>query len=189
MVPDEKSTEALDYIKACTLCLNAYLEGLVERRTDATGTKSDDRKRYSVIDNALEVAQLLHGILLSLHSCGTKGIQVQTVIASLCETWWMQRFVDREVMVINLMPFLVAKTLDGAAQKSDVKRLFQMKSALAVLDFENESISYLKSLLLRTVSSPLFLKQTEGKRFHCFSLLPSRKHGQGRSSSHSCPNS
>jgi condensin-2 complex subunit G2 len=37
-----------------------------------------------------------------------------------------------------------------------------MKNALAVLDFENESISYLKSLLLRTVSSPLFLKLPEG---------------------------
>ena len=90
VVPDAKSTEALDYIKACTLCLIAYLEGLVERRTGTTD--SDDRKRYSVIDVALEVAQLLHGILLSLHSCGTKGIQVQTNIASLCETWWIQRF-------------------------------------------------------------------------------------------------
>jgi hypothetical protein len=66
VVPDAKSTEALDYIKACTLCLSAYLEGLVERRTGTTN--SDDRKRYSVIDVALEVAQLLHGILLSLHS-------------------------------------------------------------------------------------------------------------------------
>jgi condensin-2 complex subunit G2 len=163
VVPDAKSTEALDYIKASTLCFSAYLEGLVERRTDTTD--SDDRKRYSVIDVALEVAQLLHGILLSLHSCGTKGIQVQTNIASLCETWWIQRFVDREAMVPMLMPYLVAKTLDGTAQKSDVKRLFQMKNALAVLDFENESISYLKSLLLRTVSSPLFLKLPEGNRF------------------------
>jgi hypothetical protein len=35
---------------------------------------------------------------------------------------------------------------------------------LVVLDFENESISYLKSLLLPTVSSPLFLKLPEGYR-------------------------
>jgi hypothetical protein len=71
VVPDTKSTEALDYIKACTLCLSAYLEGLVERRTDTTN--SDDRKRYSVIDVAFEVAQLLHGI--SLYSLYTHAEQ------------------------------------------------------------------------------------------------------------------
>lgn len=163
VVPDAKSTEVLDFLKACALCLTAYLEGLVERRSDNTG--KDDRKRFAVIDEVFSVAELLHGVLLSLHSCGIKGIQVQTTIASLCETWWLERFVDREAMVVQLMPFLVAKTLDAAAQKSDVKRLLQIRDALAVLDFENESILYLKSLLLRAVSSPLFLKQTEGKRF------------------------
>jgi hypothetical protein len=77
IVPDVKSTEALDYIKACTLCLSAYLEGLVEHRTDTAN--SDDRKLYSVIDVAFEGAQLLHGILLSLHSCGANDIQVQKI--------------------------------------------------------------------------------------------------------------
>lgn len=162
VIPDTQSTEALDFLKACTLCLGAYLEGLVERRTDSG---NDARKRYSVMDEVFSVAELLHSILLSLHSCGVKGIQVQTTIASLCETWWLQRFVDREAMVVQLMPFLLAKTLDASAQKPDVKRIFQVRDALGVLDFENGSIAYLKSLLLRTVSSPLFLKQTEGKRF------------------------
>lgn len=164
VIPDAKSTEALDFLKASCLCLGAYLEGLIERRSEAN-TDTTNRKRYPVMNEVLTVAELLHDILLSLHSCGTKGMQVQAAIASLCETWWLQRFVDREAMVVQLMPFLVAKSLDNDAQKADVKRLFQIRDALGVLDFENESITYLKSLLLRTVSSPVFLKMTEGKRF------------------------
>lgn len=163
VVPDATSTEALEFLKASCLCLGAYLEGLVERRSDTSA--DNDRKRYPVMDEVFAVAELLHGVLFSLHSCGSKGVQVQATIATLCETWWQQRFVDREAMVVQLMPFLAAKSLDTSAQKADVKRLFLIRDALGVLDFENESIAYLKSLLLRTVSSPLFLKMTEGKRF------------------------
>jgi len=163
VVPDAKSTEALEFLKASSLCLGAYLEGLVERRPDTGG--DPDRKRFQVMDEVFAVAELLHSVLFSLHSCGSKGLQVQATIASICETWWLQRFVDREAMVVQLLPFLVARSLDAAAQKSDVKRLFVIRDAFGVLDFDNESIAYLKSILLRTVSSPLFLKQTEGKRF------------------------
>ena len=161
VIPDSKSTEALELLKASALCLGAYLEGLVERRNE----NDNDRKRYPLMDEVFAVAELLHGVLFSLHSCGTKGMQIQATIASLCETWWHQRFVDREAMVVQLLPLLVVRSLDASAQKSDVKRLFLIREALAVLDFENERIHYLRSLLLRTVSSPFFLKMTEGKRF------------------------
>jgi condensin-2 complex subunit G2 len=161
LVPDPKSTEALDFLKASALCVNAYLEGLVDRRAET----DTDLKMYQVVDEVFGVAELLHSVLFSLHSCGAKGVQVQTSIASVCELWWHQRFVDREALVVQLLPLLVVRSLDASAQKSDVKRLFHIREALAVLDFDNESITYLQSLLLRTVSSPLYLRVNEGKRF------------------------
>lgn len=161
VVPDPKSTEALEFMKASALCVSAYLEGLVGRRSDT----DTDRKMYDVVDEAYGVAELLHSVLFSLHSCGVKGMQVQTSIASLCELWWHQRFVDREALVVQLLPLLVVRSLDANALKTDVKRLFYIREALNVLDFEHESIAYLRSLLLRSVSSPLYLRLNEGKRF------------------------
>jgi condensin-2 complex subunit G2 len=158
VVPDPKSTEALEFLKASALCVNAYLEGLVDRRAET----DTDRK---IVDDVFVVAELLHNALFSLHSCGAKGLLVQTSIASLCELWWHQRFVDREALVVQLLPLLVVRSLDANAQKSDVKRLVHILEALDVLDYENESITYLQSLLLRTVSSPLYLRINEGKRF------------------------
>lgn len=161
IVPDEDSTEALMYMKACALSVNAYLDGLFDRRSE----NDPPGKEYDVIDEAFAVGELLHDVLFSLQSyCGAEGLQVQTVVASLCEKWWHKHFIDRDYMVVQLIPFLVVRSLDGSAQKSDVKRLFMMRDAFQLLDFEEKTIAYLHSLILRTVSSPLFLHMVEGRR-------------------------
>jgi condensin-2 complex subunit G2 len=87
---------------------------------------------------------------------------------AICEFWWSNNFVDRECMVVHLVPLLVASALDESAQKSNVKRLFQMRGALEVLDWEDEASRDTRDLLLRTVSVPLFLRMPEGKRFIAF---------------------
>ena len=118
------------------------------------------------------MAELLHDSLFSLQSCGPVAVRVQSAVSSLCESWWHHAFEGREQLVTMLVPLLVAKTLDGAAQKSDVKRLFGMRDALSLLDFADPSIDHLRSLLLRTASSPHYLRTVEGRRViaHIFQL-------------------
>jgi len=52
----------------------------------------------------------------------------------------------------------------------DIKRLFNLKDAMKLLDFADESTSFLKGLLLKTPSSPLYLKNSEGKKWIVFLL-------------------
>ena len=174
IAPDAASTRALLFMRSCCLLTEAYLRGLVERRSDpsssAAGGNAD--REYGVIDEAFQVAELLHDALFSLQSCGPVAVRVQSSISAMCEYWWHSSFEGREQLVTMLVPLLVAKTLDGAAAKSDVKRLHAIRDALDLLDFADPSIDYLRSLLLRTASSPHYLRTAEGRRIiaHLFRL-------------------
>ena len=157
---DAESTEALHFLKASTLAIQAHLEALVERRTKTDSVV----KTYHVIDEIFACVEALHNILFTLQVCGDEGMAIQALVASLCEFWWNQRFVDRESMVVQLLPLLLAKSLDEAAKKQDIKRLFHVRDGLDVLDWKDESSRDMRELLLRTVSTPLFLTTIEGKR-------------------------
>lgn len=155
---DDGALEALNFMKVVSFTLTAYMEGLVQRR-------KDKHKDISVINEIFLVVERLHESLFSLQECGDKGVRVQTEIIRVCELWWTENFMDRECVVVQLLPLLVARSLDESAQKTDVKRLLPLKEALDALDFDDESSADLKSLLLRTLSSPLFLKSNEGKKW------------------------
>ena len=72
-----------------------------------------------------------------------------------------------------------------AGKAVDVKRCHSMREALSLLDFEDESISDVRALLVRAAFAPAFLKSTEGRRFlsylftlqvcMCFVLQPSHE--------------
>ena len=46
-----------------------------------------------------------------------------------------------------------------------MKRCYTMRKALALLDFDSESIGDVKRLLLRAAFLPVFLRTSEGRRF------------------------
>jgi len=161
IVPDEASTEAMLFMRASALMVEAHLDCLIERRS-ASANASE--KIFKVTDEAFSVAELLHDVLFSLQSCGPEGMQLQSYISSLCEKWWLNRFIDRDYMVVQLIPLLMVKSLDDSAQKQTVKRLLTLKEAFNLFDFEEKTIAYLRSLILRTVSSPLYLGCKEGVR-------------------------
>lgn len=54
---------------------------------------------------------------------------------------------------------------ESAGKAADVKRCFTMRKALALLDFDSESIGDVKRLLLRAAFLPAFLRTSEGRRF------------------------
>ena len=158
VTPDAKSTEALDFMKASALIVQAYLGALVERRT------ATDSKTFPIIDEVFACSETLHNSLFSLQACGEIGLVVQSTIADLCEFCWMHNFADRECLVIQLLPLLLTKSLNESAQTIDIKRLFQLREGFAVLDWKHESSRDMRMLLLRTVSSPHYLKNNEGKK-------------------------
>jgi len=160
VLPDPKSSEALTFLCVTADCVQAYLDGLVEKHTNK-------KSQMPVIGEVCDVAFSLHNILFELNSCGPDATAVQLATVSFCEIWWHANGIQREQLVVQALPLLVIAALgDGSStQKSDIKRLFQMRQALQVIDFADPSSDSLRSLLLRIASSPWCLKLPEGKRF------------------------
>jgi len=166
ITPDEASTCKLLFLKYSAMMVKAYLDNLLQRRSVRVPSI---HRVFPIVDEAWKVADFLHDVLFSLHSCGVEGTAVQKNISSLCEHYWKGQFADRESLTTQLIPLLVVKTLNGDATKADLKRLWDMRLALTLLDFKEASgIAHLKNILLRTVSSPLYLKQREGWRMVSF---------------------
>ena len=56
-------------------------------------------------------------------------------------------------------------TIRLAGKAADVRRCHSMREALALLDFEDESIADVRDLLVRAMFAPAFLRCNEGRRF------------------------
>ncbi|GMH14840.1 hypothetical protein Nepgr_016681 [Nepenthes gracilis] len=90
-------------------------------------------------------------------------------IATLCEQWWKEGFVGKEMLISQLLPFLVSKSLT-LRKKVDVHRVYMLREAFELFDFEDESIEDLKLLLIRCLIAPLYLKMEDGRRFIAFTF-------------------
>ncbi|KAI3785133.1 hypothetical protein L1987_44246 [Smallanthus sonchifolius] len=95
-------------------------------------------------------------------------------IACLCEEWWKRELPGRDTLISQSIPFLLSKSLT-LKKKVDVHRVYAFREAVALFDFEDESIEDLKLLLIRCLISPLFLKMDEGRRFLAFMFGLSRQ--------------
>jgi len=93
---------------------------------------------------------------------------LRSSISRICEHWWLQKEAGAENFITQLIPHLLVTALKPGAHDSDVKRLHKVSGALLLLDFEDESIESIQSLLLRCADSALFLKSAEGRRFLAF---------------------
>lgn len=172
ILSDAQSALALEFLKVVVLCMEKYVQSMVEK------TGETKNKTIAVVEEAYHVMEMLHNCLISLQASGDEGLGVQNKISALCEYWWNHNFVDRECMVVQLLPLLVAKSLDETATKADISRLFAIRHALDVLDFDNQSSTDIKSLLTRTVSSPLYIKSIEGRKLisYLFDYIPADIH-------------
>ncbi|CAH1421204.1 unnamed protein product [Lactuca virosa] len=95
-------------------------------------------------------------------------------IASLCEEWWKRELPGRDCLITQSLPFLVSKSLT-LKKKVNVHRVYALREAFTLFDFEDESIEDLKLLLIRCLISPLYLKMDEGRRFLAFLFGLSRQ--------------
>ncbi|KAA8531575.1 hypothetical protein F0562_006284 [Nyssa sinensis] len=88
-------------------------------------------------------------------------------IASLCEEWWKEQLPERETLISQSLPFLLSRSLT-LKKKVDVHRVYVLREAFTLFDFEDESIEDLKLLLIRCLITPLYLKTDDGRRFIAF---------------------
>ena len=95
-------------------------------------------------------------------------------IANLCEEWWKDGLVGRETLISQSLPFLLSRSLT-LKKKVDVHRVYMLREAFALFDFEDESIEDLKLLMIRCVITPLYLKTEDGRKFVAFMFGLSRQ--------------
>lgn len=125
---------------------------------------SHPEKAFSPSD-LLPGVQALHESLILFES----DWGLSSEVASLCEEWWKLDLAGRESLISQSLPFLLSRSLT-LTKKQDVHRVYSLREAFTLFDFEDESIEDLKLLLVRCVITPLYLKTEEGQRFIAFTF-------------------
>ena len=77
----------------------------------------------------LAACQLLHDSLFELS--GLDGLACQEAIARVCEAWWADERAGAEMLMPQLLPYLLVQALGDEARDADVKRLFAVTHAAA----------------------------------------------------------
>lgn len=97
-------------------------------------------------ERVFEIAQELHDRLLRLRGDAEQAQQTQEAIALLCEACWKNNFYGMaHSLVTQLLPYLIVRAYESPAagsfnsKKHPVRRLFAIKDALLLLDFDDES--------------------------------------------------
>ncbi|MCO5548609.1 hypothetical protein L7F22_002069 [Adiantum nelumboides] len=107
--------------------------------------------------------QILHDQLVFFED----DLELQDIIATLCEFWWKDNLPGRESLIAQFLPFLLSKSLE-VSRKVNVHRVYSMREAFVLFDFIDETIEDLKHLLMRCVLTPSHLRSPDGCRFISF---------------------
>ncbi|CAK7339662.1 unnamed protein product [Dovyalis caffra] len=119
----------------------------------------------------LPAVQLLHDNLIVFESASSSLL---LKISNLCEFYWKENLQGKEMLISQFLPFLVAQSLT-LKKKVDVHRVYVLREAFTLFDFEDESIEDLKLLLIRSVIAPIYLKTEDGRKFLGFIFGLSRQ--------------
>ncbi|KAL7141501.1 hypothetical protein ABFS83_08G057500 [Erythranthe nasuta] len=115
------------------------------------------------VSELLPAAKELHDNLFLFESDSV----LLSEIANLCEEWWKGGLLGKETLISQSLAVILSRSLT-LNKKVDVHRVYTVRDALSLFDFEDESIEDLKNLLIRCVISPLYLKTEEGRKFVSF---------------------
>jgi Condensin II non structural maintenance of chromosomes subunit len=152
-----------------TLCITAYFEGLVAKNRQTSAVHNP------LLKNASEIASQLHHLLDAMDptalSASKEAQMTHTAVVHVCELWWLHNGPDREILIGNILPVLVANVLQqDLSRATDLKRLWNIRTAFSIIDWEDSESQSFLMLLLRCTSSPLCIKSTDGKRFLSYLL-------------------
>ncbi|KAL1538508.1 hypothetical protein AAHA92_27249 [Salvia divinorum] len=120
-------------------------------------------KNVFTVSDLLPAAQELHDNLILFESDSS----LLSDIANLCEEWWKVGLLGKETLISQSLPVILSRSLT-LKKKVDVHRVYSLREAFSLFDFEDESIEDLKHLLIRCMISPLYLKTEDGRKFIAF---------------------
>ncbi|GFP90284.1 condensin-2 complex subunit g2 [Phtheirospermum japonicum] len=120
-------------------------------------------KNVFSVSDLLPAVQDLHDNLILFESDSV----LLSEIANLCEEWWKGDIIGKETLISQSLPVILSRSLT-LKKKVDVHRVYSIRDAFTLFDFEDESIEDLKHLLIRCVISPLYMKTEEGRKFVAF---------------------
>ena len=97
-------------------------------------------------------------------------ISIKMLIAKTSEFFWFHEEEGAEYLMPNLLTHLLMISLDMHGKDMDIKRVYSLRGAFLLLDFEDPSIDYLVSLIHRCFTHPGYLKGIEGRKLLAFLL-------------------
>lgn len=123
-----------------------------------------------------EALCLMHGLLKCLFQLTKSALifvlgatpeerNLQSSIAGCCELWYSQQREGYEAVVSQTITYLLLLSLEPNSKATDIKRLYDFRTSLALLDLDDLSSTDLCQLLQRTAIHPLFLVDPKGKKF------------------------
>lgn len=141
---DEEANNLLELLDGILIMVNCYL--------------SLDR---------VHVVKELHQIILYLHDSllAIPDLDIQDNISQACEKWWSRDLADKGLLVANSITYLITRAVSDIATVSVIKRLYAMKDAMQILEFDDPSSEALKAVLLQCYVTPIFLKADQGRKF------------------------
>ncbi|KAG6975369.1 hypothetical protein JG688_00002440 [Phytophthora aleatoria] len=126
-------------------------------------------------DELFAVAQELHDQLLRLKGDVDQVQATQEAISLLCEACWKHNFCGRaHSLVTQLLPYLIVRSYESPptgsfnSKKHPIRRLFAIKDALPLLDFDDDSSGLLRDILLRCYIQPTFFRSPDAVPFLSF---------------------
>ena len=90
-----------------------------------------------------------------------KNIFVQNCCSEVLEKCWNKNLPEKDVVAVNVPPYLLARALCPIGKAHDVLRLNEVKEMLALIDFQCLSSASLISLLCKAASNDLFLRNKQ----------------------------
>ena len=93
------------------------------------------------------------------------GHPLQDAISRVCEQCFARKAQGFEALMPQAFTYLLARSLEPGATTADLKRLYAVRDALSLFDFEDCSIDTVRNLLLRCAVTPIYLRATQGIQF------------------------
>jgi hypothetical protein len=163
VAPSDDAEEEASRLKARE-CIAEFTALLVEAK-DAAVDKEE----------LFAVAQELHDQLLRLRGDADQVLATQEAVALLCEACWKHNFCGRaHSLVTQLLPYLIVRSYESpstgsfVSKKHPIRRLFAVKDALPLLDFDDDSSGLLRDILLRCFIQPTFFRSPDAVPFLSF---------------------
>ncbi|RLN37548.1 hypothetical protein BBJ28_00015469 [Nothophytophthora sp. Chile5] len=163
VAPSGDESEEATRLKARE-CIAEFTVVLVETK----GVSIDKEELFAV-------AQELHDQLVRLRGDANQVLATQEAISLLCESCWKHNFCGRaHSLVTQLLPYLIVRSYESAptgnfnSKKHPIRRLFAIKDALPLLDFDDDSSGLLRDILLRCFIQPTFFRSPDAIAFLSF---------------------